>query len=456
MSKRIFLDIGHGSNTYETGGGKAVRRKDGSIFEEHNFNSDVAIAIRNKLEKLGFVVDWYQKPHSNEIGLRERTNYINKQHAINPYLIMISLHANASGNRSANGYGIFYWHNSSKGSTFSDIWLRNAHELLDIKQWGRGKWKCTPGQWTNFHMVRETTPIAVLIEHFFFSNLNELAHCNTPEYIDKFAEVTVKTVCEYAGVEYTQKEETTVKTAIIGDSECSVAQLKEFLLSKNRSPKINVDIDTFCDYWIEEGKIEGVRGDIAFCQACHETGYFNYGGLVVPSQNNYGGIGATNNSAVGKGAWFDTPQLGVRASIQHLKSYASTEPLKQACIDPRYNLVKPHGKAPYFEDLGGKWAYPGYNKSKYSSLAEALRNHDTYGHMILKIYDALKKVKVEEPTPKPNPQPEEKPQPKEITVEEAKKIIKEHTGLQDGSIQFMYNYRWGDALLIKLAKGYLK
>ncbi len=41
---------------------------------------------------------------------------------------------------------------------------------------------------------------------------------------------------------------------------------------------------------------------------------------------------------------------------------------------------------------------------------------------------------------------------KEITVDEAKKIIKEKTGLQDNSINYMYNYRWGDALLIKLAK----
>lgn len=43
----------------------------------------------------------------------------------------------------------------------------------------------------------------------------------------------------------------------------------------------------------------------------------------------------------------------------------------------------------------------------------------------------------------------------EITVEAAKKIIKEHTGLQDESLQFIYNYRYGDMLLIKLAKGYV-
>lgn len=38
-----------------------------------------------------------------------------------------------------------------------------------------------------------------------------------------------------------------------------------------------------------------------------------------------------------------------------------------------------------------------------------------------------------------------------MTVEEAKTIIKNKTGLTDESLQFMYNYRWGDSLLIKLA-----
>ncbi len=447
MNKRVFLDIGHGSNTYETGGGKYVRRRDGSIFEEHDFNSDVAIAIRSKLEALGFDVDWYQKPHSNEIGLRERTNYINREHAKNPYLIMISLHANAAGNPRANGYGIFYWRGTEQGRIFSENWIKNAKaEFDDIKPWGRGVWQCVPGTWTNFHMVRETTPVAVLIEHFFFTNLDELAKCNTPEYIDKFAEVTVKTVCEQAGINYTSKSQTALKNPIMGDIECTASQLKKFLLSNNPSPKINIDVDAFCKLWIDEAKIEGVRGDVAFCQACHETGFFRYGGLVVPSQNNYGGIGATNNSAVGKGAWFDTPQLGIRASIQHLKAYGSEDPLVNDCIDPRFHLIKPRGKAPAFEDLCGKWAYPGYNKSKYNSLAEALKNHDTYGHSILKLYDRLKKVKVDVPESKLT---------HEITVEEAKKIIKDHTGLQDGSIQYLWNYRWGDSLLIKLAKGYL-
>lgn len=41
---------------------------------------------------------------------------------------------------------------------------------------------------------------------------------------------------------------------------------------------------------------------------------------------------------------------------------------------------------------------------------------------------------------------------KNMTVEEAKAIIKSKVGLADATIEFLYNYRYGDDLLIKLAR----
>lgn len=40
----------------------------------------------------------------------------------------------------------------------------------------------------------------------------------------------------------------------------------------------------------------------------------------------------------------------------------------------------------------------------------------------------------------------------EMTVDEAKRIIKERCGLSESTIQFLYNYRYGDDLLLKIAK----
>ena len=72
------------------------------------------------------------------------------------------------------------------------------------------------------------------------------------------------------------------------------------------------------------------------------------------------------------GASFESVQIGVRAHIQHLKAYASREPLQRSLVDPRFGRVR-RGSAPYVEDLSGKWAvdphYAAKIRRKLQSLA---------------------------------------------------------------------------------------
>jgi N-acetylmuramoyl-L-alanine amidase len=155
-------------------------------------------------------------------------------------------------------------------------------------------------------------------------------------------------------------------TAIMGKSRAHVSQLIEYAYQGNPSPKLpHCTLEELAEYYIEEAAIEGVRADVAWAQAIKETGFFAYGGIVLPEQNNYAGIGALNGNAEGQAATFPSPQIGVRAQIQHLKAYASTEPLKEDCVDPRFHLVK-RGSAQYVEWLGysdnpngAGWAWPG-------------------------------------------------------------------------------------------------
>jgi len=101
----------------------------------------------------------------------------------------------------------------------------------------------------------------------------------------------------------------------------------------------------------------GVRGDLAYAQALHETDYFRYTGIVKPEQNNYAGIGATGPG--NPGASFTTPEEGVLAHLQHLYAYASTAPLPAGMVkaDPHFDLVQ-RGSATRIGDLNGKWAIP--------------------------------------------------------------------------------------------------
>ena len=178
-------------------------------------------------------------------------------------------------------------------------------------------------------------------------------------------------------------------TRIMGKARCSADQMRKFL--KQRHPKINNKYLLLPEIYISEGAKEGIRGDLAFAQALHETGFFKFGGDVLPQQNNFAGLGATGGGA--KGHSFATPQLGVRAQIQHLKAYASTAPLNNACVDPRFRYVKNRGCAPYIEDLGGKWAFPGYDTKKYGSLQDALQHRDSYGDKIRKLCEEMEKMK---------------------------------------------------------------
>ena len=139
-------------------------------------------------------------------------------------------------------------------------------------------------------------------------------------------------------------------TKIMGSAMATAEQMKAYLKAKN--PGVAQSVLDMVPLYLSEGKAERVRGDIAFAQSCLETGNFTfYGSAVTLSQNNFCGMGVTSNGM--KGNSFGTPQLGIRAQVQHLKAYASTDALKNACIDPRFKYVT-RGCAEYAEWLGQK------------------------------------------------------------------------------------------------------
>lgn len=144
--------------------------------------------------------------------------------------------------------------------------------------------------------------------------------------------------------------ETDGYTKIMGTAAATAAQMESYL--KKANPSVAQSVIDMIPLYISEGKAEGVRGDIAFAQSCLETGNFGFSGSAVTlDQNNFCGMGVTSNGM--KGNSFATPQLGIRAQIQHLKAYASTAALVNACIDPRFQYVT-RGAAPYVEWLGSK------------------------------------------------------------------------------------------------------
>ena len=178
------------------------------------------------------------------------------------------------------------------------------------------------------------------IEKFiFFINLVLLLYC-------LFSCKTVPTIPE---------KEINLSRKIIGKGQLSAVQLADFFINNNEHVEKEF-ILKFADYYIQEASMENINSDVAFAQMCLETGFLRFGGLVQPDFHNYCGLGAMD--AEHPGEKFETEQLGVRAHIQHLQAYATTQDVKlnNQLIDPRYNWVHKTKLVTDIFGLTGTWA----------------------------------------------------------------------------------------------------
>ncbi|MEB3150537.1 MAG: N-acetylmuramoyl-L-alanine amidase [Sphaerospermopsis sp.] len=138
---------------------------------------------------------------------------------------------------------------------------------------------------------------------------------------------------------------------IISNGNTTEVQLQIFL--RNNNENALVQFPDIPKLYREEAIIEGVNHDLAFCQMCLETGFLRFGGDIRPQQNNFAGLGAIGGGS--EAASFPSARIGVRAHIQHLKAYASLEPLVQQEVDPRFRFVT-RGVAPSVDQLSGRWS----------------------------------------------------------------------------------------------------
>ncbi len=164
-------------------------------------------------------------------------------------------------------------------------------------------------------------------------------------------------------------------TAIMGKARATAGQMASYLKKKN--PSVPQSVLDMIPLYLSEGEAEGVRGDIAFAQSCLETGNFTFSGSAVNlKQNNFCGLGVTQRGKTGLS--FESAQLGIRAQIQHLKAYASTDKLRNVLADPRFRYVK-RGCAPYVEWLG----------QKENPQGKGWAAGEKYGEKILSILKAI-------------------------------------------------------------------
>lgn len=122
-------------------------------------------------------------------------------------------------------------------------------------------------------------------------------------------------------------------------------------------------------------KAEDVNAYFVLAQQLLETGNLKFeNSSVKPEYYNFAGLGATD-SKPNPNKFFSNYE-GQLAQVQHLKGYATKDPLKEECKDQRFTLLMDkRGTAVNAAELSNKWA----SNSSYGELLAEMYNqfHNT-------------------------------------------------------------------------------
>lgn len=358
MSKiKICLDAGHTGGKYNQ-----------SLVVKSYYESAMAWALhlklKERLEVRGFEVITTRPTIDTAMGVYDRGKAAKGCDAF------LSLHSNACGTESVD-YPVVYraYDDQNDADALALALSQMMAKLMGTKQAGRTAIRKNSSGGEYYGVMRGAraagVPLYLLLEHSFHTNTAAAKWLSEDANLGKLAEAEASLLESWFKKE-AAPETAEGRTAVMGAAQATAQQMALYCRNRNAAPKLtSCSLEELAQMFLEEGALEGVRGDAAFAQALHETGFFRFGGIVLPTQNNFAGLGALNGNAQGQAASFPDPRTGVRAQIQHLKAYAATKPLTLACVDPRFSLVT-RGCAPWVEWLGavdnpsGKgWAVPG-------------------------------------------------------------------------------------------------
>lgn len=166
-----------------------------------------------------------------------------------------------------------------------------------------------------------------------------------------------------------------MSTPILGVAQARSDQACIWALEKGAPEWFSCDLAKV--YW-RLAPLHGIRPEVAYAQAAHETGFGHFGRAVTREHHNYCGLKVVNpgaDDAADSHARFPTPEVGVIAHLEHIGIYAGAPGYPKAVpVDTRHfgYLL---GKASNVEDWSGKWApSPTYHVKVVDFINQIINN----------------------------------------------------------------------------------
>ena len=363
----ICLDPGHGGND------------SGAVGVNNAYEKDLTLKIaqycKQELEKYDCNVVMTRTGDTNP-SLEDRANYAKSQDA--QYLISVLLN---SGSGYAVGAEVYYPNTNWRpdiSQNGKNVAQAIQNQLVSIGIHDRGikfrtidtneypdPFRYDDGSVADYYGIIRNAKYngltGLIIEHCFINSESDYNnYLNSDAKLQKLGVADANGIISALGL--SKKD---AKTLITGATKTNVSQMVNYFINNGGTydkfskfgtqydgvlaQKGAANIEQFCQIFYEEAIAENIRPEVAFCQAMKETGFLQFGYDVKPDQCNFAGLGATGNGVAGNS--FASVREGIRAQIQHLKAYATTDNLINACVDNRFGYVK-RGSAPYVEWLG--------------------------------------------------------------------------------------------------------
>lgn len=174
----VVIDAGHGD---QDPGAMSKNKK-----REKDFNLTMALKVEQALSKYQDIEVVLTRSNDTFLALKERVQIAENMNAA----AFVSIHANSSSSATASGTETYYQRSDSK--EFANVMHKHFAAATGLPDRGI--------RYGNFHVIRETSMPAVLLEAGYLSNAKDEAALFSTAFQDRVAKSIADAIAEYLGL----------------------------------------------------------------------------------------------------------------------------------------------------------------------------------------------------------------------------------------------------------------